>query len=190
METSQKNLIRTRKPQRWYKLPRWHGRRLRHLPRFIQPQSGLGEQALLERQSIPDADPTSTACIDAGVEPSDVLDVLNRVEDMMSRLSRICPGYVRVDGNACLTLGFAGFEHGVWEGDALALRYAVMDTQNYRWSQDGVNGSLVQFLDYQRGDLVISFAALQSLGTLPEGDYLAGQMREFMTRFLKRGLPC
>ncbi len=120
----------------------------------------------------------STAALDQTDVPLPALDTWDRVQDLLLRASRFCP--VQVQATVCgsvsdfgsCTLIFSGFKGRWWEGKALAVRHALLDTDSYVWEQDGRSGSFLNLLEYQGSDLVVHLASWSVLKACPDGQSL------------------
>lgn len=173
----------------------------KRLTRCLHRKPGLVRQPQLrsnrqrpEDKSLKPATPAATVLPAVSLLPCtgdrEVLDALNAVEDMLTRLTRLCPARVKVDFTGAVAVSFEGFRYAQWEGGHLSLRHAVLDVQSYAWHQNGQRGSLIHLLDYTDTRLIISFAAPVTLHRLPKGDTLSGFVQGFFCRMQARSPSC
>lgn len=172
MESSIKHLVRTRHKRRG------HGKR----NASFGSRSARGCAVAVSIRIEPVAPPE---LFDVGISSQDqtALETWEVIEDILTRLTRLCPAFVTVEADGVWCIGFTGFKHGVWSGSELALRHAALDTQTYRWKAGGSSGYLVRFLEYRGTDLVLVLSPLAILSQFPQGEELVCRVREFVNRF-------
>jgi hypothetical protein len=120
-----------------------------------------------------------------------VLDVWSVMEDLLLRVNRLCTVSVELESDGQVHLVLAGFKDGLWEGADLQLRYAILDTQSYRWCQNGHSGFLVEFLSYRGPDLLLTLTPMTTVTTMshwPDGDELRSRVAELLRRFPQQTL--
>jgi hypothetical protein len=117
-----------------------------------------------------------------------VLEVWSVMEDLLLRVNRLCAVSVAVESDDQVALVLAGFKDGFWEGTDLQLRYAILDTQRYRWSQNGRSGTFVEFLSCRGRDLLLTLTPMTTLSHWPLGDELRSRVAVLLRRFPRQTL--
>ena len=117
------------------------------------------------------------------------LDTWSEVEDLRSRLARICHVTVVYGGDA-VEVSFAEVRADDWDDDSQALIERVQDVESYRWRQEGSRGDFVQCIEFRGADLVLTLASPQQLVRWFDGENIKLMVQHFLTQLQRGGASC
>ena len=107
------------------------------------------------------------------------LDVWCEAHDIWRRLAVFCPATVSIyEDRIELVFGDAGGND--WDQDAPLLLDRAQNLQSYRWQQGAQKGDLVQFIEMQGNDLVISLTSMAQMTRWPEGPEIVSVLRSYL----------
>lgn len=110
------------------------------------------------------------------------LDVWCEAHDLWRRLDVFCPATVSIHEDR-IELVFADAGANDWDQDVLVLIDRAKNLQSYRWRQGAQKGDLVQFIDMQGNDLVISLTSMEQIARWPEGPEIVCLLRSYLFQF-------
>ena len=116
-------------------------------------------------------------------------DTLLEVEDLWSRLARLCHVAV-VDGGDAVEVSFGEVRADDWDDDSLAMIERVQDVVSYRWRQDGSRGDFVQCIEFRGTDLVFTLASPQQMVHWPDGENIKLMVERFLLQLQRGGASC
>ena len=117
------------------------------------------------------------------------LDTWFEVEDLWSRLARICHVAV-VDSGYAIEVAFADVRAEDWDDDSVALIERVQDVESYRWDRDGSHGDYVQCVEFCGADLVLTLASPQQMLRSPDAENIKLQVEHFLLQLQRGGASC
>ena len=117
------------------------------------------------------------------------LDTWFEVEDLLSRLARICDASV-VDSGDVIEVVFAGVRADDWDDDSLALIDRVTDVDSYRWRQDGSRGDFMQCVEFRGADLVFTLASPLQMVRWPDAENVQLLVDHFLLQLQRGGASC
>ena len=117
------------------------------------------------------------------------LDTWSEVEDLWSRLARLCHVAV-VDGGDAVEVSFAEVRADDWDDDSVALIERVQDVESYGWRQDGSRGDFVQCIEFRGTDLVFTLASPQQMVHWPDGENIKLMVERFLLQLQRGGASC
>ena len=117
------------------------------------------------------------------------LDTWSEVEDLWSRLARICHVAVVVSGDP-VEVAFAYVRADDWDDDSDALIDRVLNEKSHRWDQDGSHGDFVQCVEYRGAALVLTLTSPQQMGRWPDGENIKLMVERFLLQLQRGGASC
>ena len=116
-------------------------------------------------------------------------DTWLEVEDLWSRLDRICHATV-VNGGDAIEVAFADVRADDWDDDSVALFERVQNVESYRWDRDGSHGDFVQCMECRGADLVFTLTSPQQMVRWPDAENIKLMVQHFLTQLHRGGASC
>jgi hypothetical protein len=117
------------------------------------------------------------------------MDTWFEVEDLWSRLARICHATV-VDGTDAIELSFANVCAEDWDDHSVVLIDRALYAKSYHWCHSGSCGNFVQCVEFRGADLVLTLTSLQQMTRWPDAENFKPMVERFLLRLQRGGASC